>query len=424
MSIFSANIPLLNTFLKNFASCFSTKQMAMFTLVIYALFKDYKRNSLEVMAKATHTDYQKLQCFFSDSKWDTQALKRIRLEIIQKQRTTAPAKDGLLAIDDTGCPKPFAKKTEGAKLQYCGPLKRKEVCNVGVGAAFVSDSKHFPIDIIPYLPAREFPRGKNNSQFKDKIQIALELFDLYAESFALSGIVFDSWYATTRFLTHIHKEGKIFYSEIKSNRNIFMRHPVKKNKCLVKPDELVTLIKKHFRDKIKFVKFKTTDGSEVSHKTYSFEAKLNDCDVPIKFVIIFGKWNKDDDYTYHILVTNNLRASAKMVITNYLLRWGIEHGFKELKDTFSFDHYQVRHINKIDRYWNLCLVAWTLTYWIKQNAYLTKILETKPTTFNEIKQAVNSMLEFASTNALSKNENLAHGYFKIKSKRLKKKCAA
>jgi len=424
LSIFSANIPLLNTFLKNFASCFSTKQMAMFTLVIYALFKDYKRNSLEVMAKATHTDYQKLQYFFSDSKWDTQALKRIRLEIIQKQRTTAPAKDGLLAIDDTGCPKPFAKKTEGAKLQYCGPLKRKEVCNVGVSAAFVSDSKHFPIDIIPYLPAREFPRGKNNSQFKDKIQIALELFDLYAESFALSGIVFDSWYATTRFLTHIHKKGKIFYSEIKSNRNIFMRHPVKKNQCLVKPDELVTLIKKHFWDKIKFVKFKTTDGSEVSHKTYSFEAKLNDCDVPIKFVIIFGKWNKDDDYTYHILVTNNLRASAKMVITNYLLRWGIEHGFKELKDTFYFDHYQVRHINKIDRYWNLCLVAWTLTYWIKQNAYLTKILESKPTTFNEIKQAVNSMLEFASTNALSKNENLAHGYFKIKSKRLKKKCAA
>jgi hypothetical protein len=324
--------------------------MAMFTLVIYALFKDYKRNSLDAMAKATHTDYQKFQYFFSDSKWDIQAIKRTRLEIIQKQRTTAPTKDGLLAIDDTGCPKPFAKKTEGAKLQYCGPLKRKEVCNVGVGAAFVSESKHFPIDIIPYLPASEFPRGKNNSQFKDKIQIAIELFDLYAESFALSGIVFDSWYATTRLLTHIHKKTKIFYSEIKSNRNIFMRHPVKKTMCLVKPDELVTLIKKHYWDKIKYLKFKTTDGSEVSHKTYSFEAMLKDCDVPIKFVIILGKWNKDDDYNYHILITNDLRASAKMVITNYLLRWGIEHCFKELKDTFYFDHYQLRHINKIERY--------------------------------------------------------------------------
>ena len=112
--------------------------MAMFTLLIYALFKDYKRNSLEAMAKATHTDYQKFQYFFSDAKWDIQAIKRTRLEIIQQQRTTASTKDGLLAIDDTGCPKPFAKKTEGAKWQYCGPLKREEVCN----AALALSSPH------------------------------------------------------------------------------------------------------------------------------------------------------------------------------------------------------------------------------------------------------------------------------------------
>ncbi|OOP55460.1 MAG: hypothetical protein AYP45_14645, partial [Candidatus Brocadia carolinensis] len=90
MSIFGANIPLLITFLKYFASCLSKKQMALLTLVIYALFKDYKRNSLDAMARATHTDYQKFQYFFSDSKWDIQAIKRTRLEIIQKQRTTAP----------------------------------------------------------------------------------------------------------------------------------------------------------------------------------------------------------------------------------------------------------------------------------------------------------------------------------------------
>ncbi|MBE7445857.1 MAG: transposase [Planctomycetia bacterium] len=316
------------------------------------------------MAKATHTDYQRLQYFFSDSRWDIQALKRKRLEIIQKQRTTASTKDGLLAIDDTGCPKPFARKTEGAKWQYCGPLKREEVCNVGVAAVFVSPSKHFPIDIVPYLSANEFPRGKNDSRFKDKIQIASELFDAYSKTVDFSGTVFDSWYATTRFLTHIHKAGQVFYSEIKSNRNIFM------------------------------------------------------------FVVILGKWNKDDDNSYHVLITNKLNSSAKMVIANYLLRWGIEHCFKELKDAFYFDHYQVRHINKIDRYWNLCLTAWTLTYWIKQNAYLAKILETKPTTFNEIKLAVNSILEFASTTALSMNDKLADGYFKIKSKRRKKKCAA
>ncbi len=55
---------------------------------------------------------------------------------------------------------------------------------------------------------------------------------------------------------------------------------------------------------------------------------------------------------------------------------------------------------------------------------LNKILETKPATFNEFKQAVNSLLELSSLNALSKNEKLADDYFKVKSKRLKKKLAA
>ena len=125
-----------------------------------------------------------------------------------------------------------------------------------------------------------------------------------------------------------------------------------------------------------------------------------------------------------ILITNQLNASAKTIITTYLLRWGIEHCFKELKDTFSFDQYQVRHIEKIERYWNVCLIAWTLTYWIKQNAYLNKILETQPTTFSEFKQAINSLLELSSLGTLSKNKSLADDYFKVKSKRLKKKLAA
>ena len=91
---------------------------------------------------------------------------------------------------------------------------------------------------------------------------------------------------------------------------------------MVKPGELVTLIKKHYWHKVKYVKHKTTDESEVSYKTYSFEAKLKDCTVPIKFVVVFGKWSKEDDKKFHILITNQLKASAKTVIKNYLLQVG------------------------------------------------------------------------------------------------------
>jgi len=100
--------------------------------------KTIKGTLWKLWLKLLTPDYQKLQYFFSDSKWDISSLKQKRLEIIQKQRTTASTKDGLLAIDDTGCPKPYAKNTQGTKWQYCGPLKREEICNVGVGAAFVS----------------------------------------------------------------------------------------------------------------------------------------------------------------------------------------------------------------------------------------------------------------------------------------------
>ncbi len=90
--------------------------MAVFVLVIYALFKDNKRNSLEAIAKSANINYQKLQYFITDSKWDMQAIKQKRIGIIQKQKTTASTKDGLIGIDDTGCPKPFAKKNSMCQM--------------------------------------------------------------------------------------------------------------------------------------------------------------------------------------------------------------------------------------------------------------------------------------------------------------------
>ncbi|TWU52220.1 hypothetical protein B188_01690 [Candidatus Brocadiaceae bacterium B188] len=47
MSIFDAAISLLDKFLKHFFSRLSNKQMDMFVLDLYALFKDYKRILLD-----------------------------------------------------------------------------------------------------------------------------------------------------------------------------------------------------------------------------------------------------------------------------------------------------------------------------------------------------------------------------------------
>lgn len=90
---------------------------------------------------------------------------------------------------------------------------------------------------------------------------------------------------------------------------------------------------------------------------------------------MFGKWNEYDDKNAHVLVTNDTRMSAYSVISTYMLRWGIEQIFRELKDTFGFDQYQLRHKKQIERYWSMCLISWTLVYWLKQNAYLKRIVQ-------------------------------------------------
>lgn len=422
MGIFNTSLQLFNKFLNNFKPFFSAKQFNVFRLAIYVLFKDYKRNSLWAMAKMAHIDYQKFQYFFSESLWDFQALNHHRINLIQSQRTTASTPEGVLVIDDTSVPKPYAHSTEGAKFQYCGILKREEVCNVAVCSTFSSKSKAFPIDLKFYKPECEFPRlGKKDPEFKSKLDFAEDLIDeALSKKIKFKAVVFDSWYSSANLIKAIHLKKLHFITEVRSNRLFHFLHPVTKLHCWVNEDELVKLIRKHFPTQCKFVHLRDDDHKEQPFLTFSFTSKVTDCSVPLQVLVIFRKWSDQDDKSVHILITNDLAASPKTILSLYRLRWGIERVFQELKDTFCFDHYQVRHQTQILRYWTLCLLAWTLTYWIKQNAYLSKIVEGKPSSFNEFKAALNSLLLYDSTSTLSKNMALSQSYFNIKSNRFKK----
>ena len=156
---------------------------------------------------------------------------------------------------------------------------------------------------------------------------------------------------------------------------------------------------------------------------YTLNVMIKGSSVKLKAFVILGKWSDEDDKSCHILITNNLALDCKKACALYSLRWGIEHTFEELKDSFYFDHYQVRHKEKIMRYWMLCLMVWTLVYWIKQNAYLHKIITSKASTCNEYKRALLKLIEFSSYASLTKNDSLREEYFaSIKSQRFRNNC--
>ena len=49
---FKANVSLLNKFLTNFTPCFTKKQMVMFILIVYSLFKDNTQIAIELFDNA------------------------------------------------------------------------------------------------------------------------------------------------------------------------------------------------------------------------------------------------------------------------------------------------------------------------------------------------------------------------------------
>ena len=419
MPIINPRLRFIEKFLANFNSVFSTKhQRSIFRKFIYALFSDYKRMSLAAIANNTTINYQRLQYFFSEANWDTQELSDIRIRLLQNQKTTRANNKGVLAIDDTACPKPHAEKTEGAKVQYCGCLGRKENTNVAVTSCFVSNSKHFPVDFKSYLPITT----PNPQNFKSKLDLAKELIaEAVNKKIPFSSVVVDSWYTSTDLIEFVASKNLALVAEVKINRSIFFTHPQTKQWRYLTADTIIPLIKQFYSHKLKAVSIPQADGTDKSIFYYAFKAKLKDCSTEVQVIFIFDKWSSTDDKDAHVLITTDLAMSVRSAILTYLLRWGIEESFHELKDTFCFDQYQVRHQEQIQKHWIMSFLAWTLAYWIKQNGCLSKILNEPPQTIGECKHAVASLIIIDSSFLLSKNKELASALYNIKSERFKEK---
>ena len=419
MPIISPRLRFIEKFLARFNSVFSTEhQRTVFKEFIYGMFSDYKRLSLAAIADNTHTNYQRLQYFFSEANWNTKELNDIRIKILQNQRTTKANINGVLAIDDTACPKPHAQKTEGASIQYCGCLGKEENANVAVASCFVSNTKHFPVDFKSYLPITT-PNPKN---FKSKLDLAKELIaEAIAKGIPFKSVVTDSWYTSTDLIEFTASKNVSLTAEVKINRSIFFTHPQTKQWRYLTGDKIIPLIKEFYPHKLKTAAIPQADGTDKNVLYHAFKSKLRDCSTEVQVIFIFDKWSTTDDKNTHILITTDLAMSVRSAILTYLLRWGIEESFHELKDTFCFDQYQVRHQEQIQKHWIMSFLSWTLAYWIKQNGCLSKILNEAPQTIGECKQAVASLIIIDSSFLLSKNKELAASLYNIKSERFKKK---
>lgn len=402
MNTFNATVGIINKYCDHFKKTFSKKQFQAFQAIVYGLILEYKRANISTITKALNIDYQKLQYFLSESDWDYDELNAKRIKVLKNQRTTGFSKNGLLIIDDTGVLKPYASKTEGARYQHCPVLKAEAVCNIGVASCFSVNNRYIPLGLKFYKTESEFLGGKEDPEFRSKLDFAKELIqDACDKDIPFDYVLFDSWYSSSDVLTFIHDKKLKFISEMKSDRKFYFRNPESQKGYFMQQDELVRLVRKHFWHKVRVLKHR---GQFLS--VYAFETRLKKTHFPVKAFLVIGGLSEKDDRSIRVIVTNDLTMSHRKAVMTYLERWAIERLFRELKDSLCFDHYQLRHKLKIMRYWMLVLLVWSLIYWIRQNGYLYRTISSslKGKSLNQCKQALLKLILFSCYASLTKNE--------------------
>jgi len=334
-----------------FRQCFTKRGYESFVPYMSGMLLEHRRLCIQSIAdKAPLSVYGRLQYFISECKWSTDDVNKRRLEYIQGKRALAATADGDLLIDDSACPKPYARHTEAAEVQYAGITGGTIRCNTFVAAVWAGLSHHFPVQIATYKPQQCFPLGTDDPGFRSKIQLAQQLITYTQEQgIPFRDVLFDSWYLGKDFLTFLDEKDLTWISEAKGSITVRYRHN------WTRVDDLVNVIPSH-----KFartVTLPTHDGKQRTFQLASFDTRLKFVNHKVRCVVAVGKWDERDEHGVHVFLSNRLSLSPEEIVRRYTRRWRIEDVFKELKDFLHFDQYQVRSLKAIEHMWHLALLA-------------------------------------------------------------------
>src|SRR5258707_5144262 len=148
----------------------------------------------EPVAGAQHPAVQRLQFFLSESRWDPGQVHSRRLELLLADPASAPHGGGVLVIDDSGDRKDGVK-TAHVGRQWLGRYGKTDNGVVTVTTVWADERLYYPVDAVPYTPARHFAKGKNDPAFRTKLAIGADLAVRAREAaFAFRAVVADSAY--------------------------------------------------------------------------------------------------------------------------------------------------------------------------------------------------------------------------------------
>jgi hypothetical protein len=180
----------------------------------------------EPVTGAQHPAVQRLQFFLSESRWDADQVNSRRLELLLADPATAPHDAGVLVIDDSGDRKDGVK-TAHVGHQWLGRYGKTDNGVVTVTTVWADERLYYPVDAVPYTPAKHFAKGKNDPAFRTKLAIGADLaVKARAAGFTFRAAAADSAYGDQDgFRAELAEAGLPFVMALKPRRGTWAYGP-------------------------------------------------------------------------------------------------------------------------------------------------------------------------------------------------------
>lgn len=341
------NNRILNQFLSEFRDAFQNKaQFRHFQHYVIALMIYLGDKNLSGLSRAIPDGRHEssLYRFLSQSKWDVEQVKEIRLEQLNRKVRRALAKEQgkgkkaivYLIIDDSLVEK-SGKKMAGVSKHRSHKDNKLLLGHVWVTAQLVVAGYSYPLDWQLYR--RQLECEANEVPFLSKPEIAREIIASYRPLPDTQTIVLtDSWYANKNLIKLCHQRNFHYIGAVKSNRKL----KVGQHNQQVK--QWMAVLPKSAFERVKL--------KDEHYKVWTTIGDLS-CGQQVKALVNrrigVKKWR--------YLVCTNTDLDTRTILAAYFVRWEVENFYRAAKFILGWSDYQMRNLTAIENHVLLMMVT-------------------------------------------------------------------
>jgi SRSO17 transposase len=341
------NNRILSQFLSEFRAAFSNKaQFRHFQHYVIALMIYLGDKNLSGLSRAIPDGRHEssLYRFLSQSKWDTETVKQIRLEQLNRKARRALAKQQrkgkkarvYLIIDDSLVEK-SGKTMAGVAKHRSHKTNKLVLGHVWVSAQLVVAGYSYPLDWDLYR--RKIECEANGIPFRSKPEIAREMIEHYQPLPNTQTVVLtDSWYANQDLIKLCRKRGFHYIGAVKSNRKLTVGHHNQQ------VQQWRAVLPKRAFERVKL--------KDERYKVWTAIGTLS-CGQVVKALVNrrigVKKWR--------YLVSTDTQLDTRSILAAYFVRWEVENFYRAAKFILGWSDYQMRKLAAIENHVLLMMVT-------------------------------------------------------------------